>query len=156
MKQTTIKSNSTKVNTFSKTITATLSQTNGLLASVNVALPFRTHYINVKTGEMGIEDLINSILENRNAVYPANIGATSFRSVAIGNSMFASDVISQVRKIFGADRYPDATIYQYLSVFMFKQNKIGKIKLSNIEDKNRPSNCFKPRIKFFIIQPVQN
>ena len=113
-------------------------------------LAFRTHYVNAKTGAKGIEQLIVSILNKNGAMAIVGIESTNHRQIAIKTqSMFANDIISAVRKEFGTDRYPDATILQYLSVTMFKAGIVGKIQLSNVEDKNR--NCFRPRNKFYII-----
>jgi hypothetical protein len=127
---------------------------NNILASAgNVHLFVRDHYVDVATGTYGIESLIVSILKSHNAVFPANIGDNpTFRSVAISISMFASDVISEVRETFGSDRYPDQTIQSFLSVFMGSKgnNRVGKIALKSTEDKDRP--CCKPRTKYFLVE----
>ena len=141
---------------FSTELTGTLQTTNNVLASVNTELAFRTHYVNAATGAQGIADLISSILTGNGAYFPANIAATSLRGIAIAKCLTVNQVIAAVRQTFGADRYPDATIYQYLSVVMFKRGIVGKIKLSNVEDKNRPAECFKPRTKFFVVQQPAN
>ena len=141
----------TTLNQFSMSLKNSLKNANGILNDMNVALPFRTHYVNIATGANGIELLIASILENKNAVNVNGVESTALRNVAIKtSSMFASDIIAAVRKQFGFDRYPDATVFQYLSVNMVRNGTVGKIKLSNVEDKNRSS--FKPRVKYYLVK----
>jgi hypothetical protein len=108
--------------------------------------------VNVKTGVNGIENLVIDILQNNNAVFAKDVAASPLRNMAICQAMFISDIIANVRKQFGFDRYPDATIYTVVSVLMVKSGLVGKITLSNVEDKNR--NCCRPRAKFFLIQPA--
>ena len=116
----------------------------------DVPLVYRNHYVNVKTGINGIENLVIDILQNNNAVFAKDIAATPLRNMAISQAMFISEIIDEVRKQFGFDRYPDATIYTVVSVLMIKSGLVGKITLSNVEDKNRE--CCRPRSKFFLIQ----
>jgi len=127
---------------------------NNLLANAgNVHLLIRDHYVDPSSGTYGIESLIARILATNGAVFPKGIEKTQFRKVAIATAMFASDIIAEVRTAFGADRYPDQTIYTYLAHFMKQKNtahKIGKIKLSNNEDKDR--NCCKPRTKYYLVE----
>lgn len=137
------------VQAMSSEILTTLQDINNLVAS-NTRYAFRNHYVNTETGVCGIENLIIDILTTSNANFPAGIEFTAHRSIAIGSSMFASEIIAIVRQSFGPDRYTDGTIHHYLSVFMTKKGLIGKIKLSNAEDKNRE--CFKPRIKFYLVE----
>jgi len=110
---------------------------------------FRTHYVNTKTGDTGIEALIISILSG--ATFKSNIEATGNRKMAIAQSFYAFEVINEVRAIFGSERYPDETIIQLLSSNMVKTGIVGKIQLSGIEDK--PRNCCRPRNKFYLIKP---
>lgn len=141
------------LNELAPQVTLNLQDMNNLLASVQTPYAFRTHYVNMVNGVMGIEQMIVAILVGNQAVYPAGIENSALRNIAIGNSMFASEIIEIVRNEFGFDRYPDATIYQYLSVTMMRKTaklKIGKIKLTNAEDKNRP--CCKPRTKFYLVE----
>ena len=125
---------------------------NALTTSGNVRSVFHAHYINLATGEHGIENLITDILAAAGAVFPENVCHTQFKKLAVATSLFASDIFTQVQERFtaGSVRYPDSTIYQYLSVFMSRQRKIGKIKLTGAEDTNR--SCCKPRTKYFLIQ----
>jgi hypothetical protein len=118
----------------------------------NKEVPFvyRNHYVNTKTGVNGIENLIVDILQNNNAVFAKDVAASPLRNMAICQAMFISEIIASVRKQFGFDRYPDATIYTVVSVLMVKSGLVSKIALSNIEDKNR--DCCRPRAKFFLIQ----
>ena len=144
-----INNNNETVQAMSSEILTTLQDINNLIAP-STRYAFRNHYVNTETGVCGIENLIADILTNANANFPAGIEFTPHRSIAIGNSMFASEIIEIVRQSFGPDRYTDGTIHHYLSVFMTKKDLIGKIKLSNVEDKDRP--CCKPRIKFYLVE----
>jgi hypothetical protein len=132
---------------------------NVLTSSENVSPLFHGHYFNMENGKHGIETLITEILTENESILPSaiNTGAkahyehNALRQVAIASSMFTCDIINEVQSRFsnGSNRYPYTTIHQYLSIFMFRSGKVGKIKLSNSEDKNRP--CFKPRVKWFLI-----
>ena len=114
-----------------------------------VPLVYRNHYVNTKTDVFGIENLIIDILEKNKAVFAKDVAATPSRNIAIAQSLYISEIIASVRKTFGFDRYPDATIYTVVSVLMVKSGLVGKIVLSNVEDKNRE--CCRPRAKFFLI-----
>jgi hypothetical protein len=59
----------------------------------------------------------------------------------------------QDRFTAGTIRYPLKTVETYLSVFLVRQNIVGKLKLTKHEDSvNRPDNWSKPRAKWFLIQ----
>lgn len=137
----------------SREVLETSRDINNVLESAgNVHKLVMAHYINLKTGEYGIERLIESILKANSAVFLANVGSTELRAVAIASSLFASEIIDAVQTAFGKERYPYATIHTYLSHFMVKSSKIGKIKLSNNEDSNRT--CCKPRQKYFLLEKI--
>lgn len=139
------------VQAVAREIVDTSRDINNLLASAgNVHNFVRAHYVDTSTGTYGIESLIASILRNRQAIFPAGIEATEFRKVAISTAMFASEIIQTVQDTFGKERYPYATVHSYLSYFMAKNGKIGKIKLKNNEDQMR--NCCKPRTKFYLVE----
>lgn len=139
------------VQSIAREIVDTSRDLNNILASGGNIHPFvRAHYVDTSTGTYGIESLISAILKANNAVFPAGIESTEFRNVAIASAMYASDIIETVQDTFGKERYPYATVHSYLSYFMKKNNKIGKIKLTNAEDCNRP--CCKPRIKFYLLE----
>ena len=125
--------------------------TNNLFATGgNVHNFVRNHYVDTANGIYGIESLIVSILKEREAVFPKNVGETDFRAVAIQAGMLTSEIVAAIRAKFGADRYPDQTIFSYLSIFMFKNGKVGKIKMTNAEDSDRE--CNRPRFKWFLVQ----
>ena len=107
------------------------------------------------TEENGIAALISEILSDNEAIFPAGIETTEFRKVAIASAMFASEIIEQVQSRFaaGSVRYPYKTIHQYLSIFMTRNGKVGKIKLTNAEDKPRP--CNKPRTKWYFVEAAK-
>jgi hypothetical protein len=139
-----------EVQALSREIVDTARDKNNLLASAgNVHYFVRDHYVDTQTGTYGIESLIANILKSHGAIFPAGIGATELRKVAVAASMLAEDIISEVQATFGKDRYPYATIHTYLSVFMVRKEKVGKIKLSNSED--QPRTCCKPRCKWYLI-----
>ena len=125
-------------------------ENNNIFADKQVPFVYRNHYVNVKTGVNGIENLVIDILQNNNAVFTKDIAATGLRKMAISQSLYISEIIEQVRSQYGFDRYPDATIYTVVSVLMIKSGLVGKIAMSNVEDKNRE--CCRPRAKFFLIQ----
>jgi len=123
---------------------------NVLNAAGNVHFFVRDHYVDTATGTYGIESLIAAILQAHGAIFPAGIEATEFRKVAIAGAMFTSEIIAQVRDIFGSERYPDATILSFLAHFMLKSKRVGKLKLTGAEDQGRTS-C-KPRVKYYLVE----
>jgi len=131
---------------------ANQQDTNNVLTTNNVSPMFQGHVFNMVTGEHGIENLIISILRQNNSILPKGIENSNLRNVAIASAMFASDIMAIVESYFtaGSTRYRYETIHQYLSVFMFRKGTIGKIKLSNNEDK--PRSCFKPRCKWYLVE----
>lgn len=146
----------TDVQAVAREIVDTARDKNNLLNSAgNVHLLIRDHYVDTKNGIYGIESLIASILKSHGSQFPKGIELGEFRKVAIAASMFASEVISEVQNAFGKDRYPYATIHSYLSYFMTRNGKLGKIKLSNAEDSTRPSDICKPRTKFYMIEAAR-
>lgn len=143
-----------------------LHDANNVLTTGEVPPVFQAHWPDMETGKHGIANLIALILKEREAVFPAGVENSEFRSVAIGTSVFASELIEEVQNRFtaGTRRYPYNTIHQYVAVFMdpankhFKKNlpKVGQIHLTNAEDKNRftktGKRIFKPRCKYYLIQ----
>jgi hypothetical protein len=120
---------------------------NNVLASGEIHYFVRDHYVDPSTGTYGIENLIKSILKSNSAVFPKGVEHSALRNVAIGAAMFTDEIIKSVRITFGQDRYPDTTIRMYLSKFA---KGLGKIKLTNAEDTNRP--CCKPRCKWYVVE----
>lgn len=131
-----------------------LREINSMLASIKTPLAFRAHY--VKNGVNGVAQLIENLMEKRDAIAPLGTEKTGMRNFAIIHSIFVSDIIADIRKEFGFDRYPDSTIYQYLSVKMNQgekgTKKVATIILSNIEDKNRNAKNERPRRKFYLVK----
>ena len=74
-----------------------------LTATKQVRPEYMAHYINIKSGKCGIEDLIAEILETRKATSP-------------GKALFASVITDAINEKFtqGTTRYPVSTISQYL------------------------------------------
>jgi hypothetical protein len=134
------------VRDMSREIVDSSRDTNNLLASGEIHFYVREHYVDPSTGTYGIESLIRNILKANGSQFPAGVEDTELRGIAVAGSMFSSEIIAKVRETFGADRYPDSTIYQYL----WKYAKgIRKVKLSSAEDSSRT--CPKPRCKYYAI-----
>ena len=138
-----------------ETLSGSMDINNVLTTSTQVHPLFQTHYTNMETAENGITALIKEILTANEAVFPKGIEETEFRPIALAASMFASEIIEQVQSRFsnGSMRYPYKTVHQYLSIFMTRSGKVGKIKLSNTEDKPRP--CNKPRTKWYLVEAAK-
>lgn len=102
----------------------------------------------------GVESLIASILTEREAVFPLGVEKTEFKKVAIATAMFTQEIKDEVEARFtaGSTRYPLETIETYLSVFMPRKGRIGKIQLTNAEDKPRPAKNSKPRYKWYLVE----
>jgi hypothetical protein len=99
----------------------------------------------------GVEQMIVDALTERGAVFPANVMNTEFANVAKSAAMFTQEIKDVIEAKFtaGTARYPLETVETYLSVFMPRKGKVGKIKLTGAEDKDRK--CCKPRTKWFLI-----
>jgi len=109
---------------------------NSALNSEQVPLEFRAHYVNVTENVMGIEQLIAQILKTN--------GATN-----VAGAMFFSEIEASVRKSFGANRYPKASLYTYL---IQRMPYVSSVQLSGVEDKGRTSP--RPRKKFYLAEQV--
>jgi len=126
---------------------------NNVLTSAGVKSLLQGHNENC-----GIAGLIQDILTERQAVFPLGVEKTEFRQVAIAAAMFATDIAAAVQEKFaaGSTRYPLESVKQYLSVFLARPTRIGKVvrvgkfQLSRTEDADRP--CCKPRTKYFWVQ----
>jgi hypothetical protein len=124
---------------------------NVLTTSQQVKAVFHTHFADMETGECGIENLIARILREREAQFPKGVESTELRQIAVAGAMFTDEIVTEVQNRFtaGSVRYPKQTVKAYLSVFMAKSGKIGRIQLTNSEDKNRT--CCKPRCKWYLV-----
>lgn len=157
-------------------IVESLHDANNVLTTSNRVHPLmQGHYTNMETSEHGITALIKEILIANDCVNPAcivnkgdkahytdKINAFSpiheFRKIAIAQSMFTIDILTEVQNRFtgGTSRYPKETVETYLSVWMIRSGVVGKIKLTKHEDNsNRPKNWSKPRNKWFIIAGME-
>ena len=125
---------------------------NFLSVSNKVGPLFHTHFIDMETGNNGIANLILLILAEKEATFKKGVELTEDRGTAINLSLFASEIIEEVKNRFSntSKRYPYKTIHAYLSIMLFRSGKVGKIKLSNAEDKER--DCRKPRTKWYVIK----
>jgi hypothetical protein len=131
---------------------------NNVLTTSNVVSPLHhAHYVNMQSGNNGIDSLIAEILTENEAIFPANIDKNvEFRKIAISASMFTCEIVNEVQNRFtaGTKRYPKETIEAYLSVWMTRKEsfckfKVGKIKLTSKEDASRE--CNRPRFKWYLI-----
>lgn len=73
---------------------------NSVLNGCNVHYLFRNHWVDTQSGEHGIRSLITRILANN------------------PRGLTTRQIVVEVRKVNGYDRYPNKTVEQYLSVFM--------------------------------------
>ena len=136
----------------------------------NVGPEFHTHWVNLVSGENGIQWLVGKALEGKGAKYNRGIEFTGGRAMAIAGSMFTSELYAETRQIFSSNsvRYCENSVRQYCSVFMSETNKnrmlnltvrVGRIQLSNAEDFDRPPvlggdgkwRKTKPRCKWYLI-----
>src|SRR6266568_1188796 len=84
------------------------TEQNSVLAGCKVHFLFRDHIVDLETGKHGIRWLIARILTEAQAVFPKYSG--EYRNVYVAYGLTTDQIISKVRAVFGADRYPDKTI----------------------------------------------
>jgi hypothetical protein len=141
---------------LSAAILANSIDANNVLSSVEVPFCFRNHYVNAKTGVMGLKELLNDILQTKccNALEsPTSIMDCKSnndllnRAIAIDNGLLFSEIVDAVRAEFGPDRHPDKSIRVYLNDRM---KNVKRIQMENHEDCNRPVGADKPRVKYYI------
>ncbi len=123
-------------------------------SAANVHKLVRTHYVDMATGTYGIESLIASILIANNAFFPLGIEKGEHREIALANAMTSDSIVEKVISKFGNERYPKQTIRNYLSTYMMKKGKVGKIQMTTKEDKNWQSESRKPRCKFYMVEKL--
>ncbi len=140
---------------MSREVLANSQDINNVLSTSNVVKAvFHTHFVSMEQDLAGIADLISAILREREAVFPLSVSApdNALRPIAIAGSMFTHEIMAEVQNRFaaGSKRYPLQTVKNYLSTYMPKAGKVGKIQLKGHEDTSRP--CPKPRCKWFLAQ----
>lgn len=145
---------------MSREVLANSQDINNVLSTSNVVKAvFHTHFVSMENDLAGIADLISSILREHEAVFPLSVADKDengnfnpLRPIAIAGSMFTHEIESEVKARFaaGSKRYPLQTVKNYLSTYMPKLGKVGKIQLTGKEDTSRP--CPKPRCKWFLAQ----
>jgi hypothetical protein len=134
-------------------VTASMSINNTLKIQGTRAF-FATHYANAQLDVFGIVSLVQYVLKQNDAVFGRGIEHTDLRAVAIASSMFTSDIIAEVGKLF-ADaglRYKPQAVKNVLSTY--GKPLIVKITLSSDEDRPRP--CSKPRAKWYLVTTPEN
>ena len=135
-----------------QSVIETCQAINNTLTVAEVRPHFQTHYANAKLDVYGIMDLIRDILRNAQAEFPRGIEATELRPIVVAASLFTMDILAEVQARFsaGSTRYKVQTVKNCLSTYGAKDGTIGKVQLSNSEDK--PRDCAKPRCKWYLVQ----
>ena len=163
---TTTASEKENVKAFSADILSNSIEANSILACGQVKYAFRNHYVNLATDESGIEALLVSIFQNKEAVFAlADSQMNSpLRQVVISGSFYSEELHEFVVEIFGDNRYPLETIRHYLSNLLSRDRKlangssvkaiVGKVKLDKTEDLPRP--CPRPRCKWFLLNTADH
>jgi hypothetical protein len=104
-----------------ESLQGTVRQATTELASVEAGCKvhwlFRPSIVDLETGMHGLRWLIARLLSEANAFTPQT-------------GMTSHEIISKVRAVNGFDKYPNATIYQNLSVVMFRSKQVCKARLS--------------------------
>ena len=122
---------------------------NNTLTTAGVRAHYQAHYANAQLDVCGILALVKDILREAQAEFPRGIEATELRKIAVAASMFSSEILREVESRFAAGgfRYKIQAVKNVLSTY--GKNEIGKITLTNAEDK--PRDCAKPRCKWYLI-----
>ena len=125
---------------------------NNTLTTAGVRPNFQAHYANAKLDVYGIMDLVKDILRVAQAEFPRGIENTELRKIAVAASLFTSEILAEVQARFaaGSTRYKVQSVKNCLSTYGKVDGTIGRIKLSNTEDK--PRDCAKPRCKWYRVQ----
>ena len=134
---------------MSAEIVDTCKAVNNTLSVAGVRAHFQAHYANAELDVCGILALVKDILREAQAEFPRGIEATELRKIAVAASMFSSEILREVEERFSAGgfRYKIQAVKNVLSTY--GKNEIGKIILTNAEDK--PRDCAKPRCKWYLI-----
>ena len=125
---------------------------NNTLTIAGVRPNFQAHYANAQLDVYGIMDLVRDILRFAQAEFPRGIENTELRKIAVAASLFTSEILAEVQARFaaGSTRYKVQSVKNCLSTYGKVDGTIGRIKLSNTEDK--PRDCAKPRCKWYRVQ----
>jgi hypothetical protein len=121
---------------------------NNTLTTAGVRAHYQAHYANAQLDVCGILALVKDILREAQAEFPRGIENTELRKIAVAASMFTSEILAEVEKRFAAGglRYKIQAVKNVLSTY--GKDDIGKITLTNTEDK--PRDCAKPRCKWYL------
>jgi hypothetical protein len=133
--------NETKQNltAMSQDILATSQDLNAILASGEVKINFRTHYVDTAKEIYGIEQLIKAILQDNGAIFPRDAHLSEMRHIVLAKAMRIKDIEKEVRKCFGFERYTFNTLKMYLKREL--KELVCKVELTKAEDstsKTRP------------------
>ena len=125
---------------------------NNTLTIAGVRPNFQAHYANATLDVYGIMDLVRDILRSAQAELPRGIENSELRKIAVAASLFTSEILAEVQARFaaGSTRYRVQSVKNCLSTYGKLDGTIGRIKLSNTEDK--PRDCAKPRCKWYRVQ----
>lgn len=128
---------------------------NSVFTTLKVHPIFQNHYVNLDSGKHGFIAIVSEILTENAAVFHKGIENTPKRAAAVQQAMFIEDIFNAIQAKFtaGTSRHSYASCHTFLSKWMFEKGIIGKIKLSNAEDKNR--SCCKPRTKIYLVSKTE-
>ena len=111
---------------------------------------FRPSMVNLATGMHGVWPFIAETLTRAGAVVrPAQV--TNGEVVGEAETGLTTDeIISAIRQANGADKYPDATIRQNLSVVLRRRGQVAARRMTTTEDCNR--DCKPTRLRWYWVQ----
>jgi hypothetical protein len=132
---------------FSADLLANLQDINNMLTTAEVIPIFQTHFVDTAKEIAGMKDLVVDILKEGNAIGDL----TDNRDKLVKVGWYTYQILKQVEIRFtaGSSRYPVSSVRTCLSVHMKRDTRLGKIQLTNEEDKARE--CNKPRVKWIAI-----
>jgi hypothetical protein len=148
------------ISLFAQEIVEQSTELNELFEEGDVQYAFRTHYVDSVNEVYGLEQMMVVIMTTLGASNPDtdyyraddhHADDHPMRAIAIGNSVYADEIIAMVRATFagGEERYPNKSIREYLS---------GKKKMKNVRsirltgDEDQPRHCPVPRCKYYIAE----
>lgn len=111
-------------------------------AGCGVHTLFRPSMVDLETGMHGLRWFIVRLLKEHNANNPAN-GLTAY------------EIICKLRQCNGFDKYPDATLYQNLSVVLKRSGEVSKQLLTRKQSRTRCNpDCKRSVFVWFLNAPA--
>lgn len=145
-------------------VKAAIATTNSTLAGCNVHTLFRGSYVDLETGRHGARWLLARILMQAGSVHDAKLHDAAAKRLKSGRSlaraskavrnyvsagMTTEQLIAAVRAVNGADKYPDKTIRQNLSIVMRRAGQVATLRLPVTVDRER--GCKTTRKLWFLV-----